>query len=128
TAIAFVAITFMHVVFGELIPKNLALQAPDRAALWLVPWLVRFALLTRPLTAIMSSTANLTLRLLGYKALPAEEMVHSVDELALVIVDTEEAGILEPEQAQLVHNVFSMTDKQVRECLVPRDKMATLEL
>ena len=128
TAIAFVAITFMHVVFGELIPKNLALQAPDRAALWLVPWLVRFAQLTRPLTAIMSSTANLVLRLLGYKAVPAEEMVHSVDELALVIEDTEEAGILEPDQAEFVQNVFRMADKQVRECLVPREKMATLEL
>ena len=128
TAIAFVAITFMHVVFGELIPKNLALQAPDRTALWLVPSLVGFAWLTRPLTLVMSSAANLVLRLLGYEAVRGEEMVHSVDELVLLIEDTEEAGILEPDQAAFVQNVFRMADKQVRECLVPREKMATLEL
>jgi CBS domain containing-hemolysin-like protein len=128
TAIAFLIITFMHIVFGELIPKNLALQAPDRAALWLVPLLVRFAKVTRPLTAVMSTTANLVLRLLGYKKIRGEEMVHSVDELVLVIEDTEEAGILEPDQAEFVQNVFRMSDKQVRECLVPREKMATLEL
>jgi CBS domain containing-hemolysin-like protein len=128
TVIAFFLITFLHVVFGELIPKNLALQAPDRAALWLVPWLVGFATLTRPLTAVMSTTANLVLRLLGYERIRGEEMVHSVDELALVIEDTEEAGILEPDQAEFVQNVFRMSDKQVRECLVPREKMATLEL
>jgi CBS domain containing-hemolysin-like protein len=118
----------MHIVFGELVPKNLALQAPDRMALWLVPPLVGFSRLTRPLTAIMSRTANLVLGLVGYKAVPAEEMVHSVDELALLIEDTEEAGILEPDQAEFVQNVFRMADKQVRECLVPREKMATLEL
>jgi CBS domain containing-hemolysin-like protein len=128
TIIAFLLITFMHVVFGELVPKNLALQGPDRAALWLVPGLVRFAWLTRPLTAVMSTTANLVLRLLGFERIRGEEMVHSVDELALVIEDTEEAGILEPDQAEFVQNVFRMSDKQVRDCLVPREKMATLEL
>lgn len=128
TAIAFLFITFMHVVFGELIPKNLALQAPDRAALWLVPLLVGFAKVTRPLTAVMSSTANLVLRFLGYDRIRGEEMVHSVDELLLVIEDTEEAGILDADQAEFVQNVFRMSDKQVRECLVPREKMATLEL
>ncbi len=128
TAIAFFLIMFMHVVFGELIPKNLALQAPDRAALWLVPWLVGFTKLTRPLTTVMSTTANLVLRLLGYQRIRGEEMVHSVEELALVIEDTEEAGILEPDQAEFVQNVFRMSDKQVRECMVPREKMATLEL
>jgi CBS domain containing-hemolysin-like protein len=128
TVIAFFLITFMHVVFGELIPKNLALQAPDRTALWLVPWLVGFARLTRPLTAIMSTTANFVLRLLGYGRIRGEEMVHSVDELVLVIEDTEEAGILEPDQAEFVQNIFRMSDKEVRECLVPREKMATLEL
>ncbi len=128
TAIAFLFITFMHVVFGELIPKNLALQAPDRAALWLVPLLVGFAKLTRPLTAVMSTTANLVLRLMGYERIRGEEMVHSVDELLLVIEDTEEAGILDADQAEFVQNVFRMSDKQVRECLVPREKMATLEL
>jgi CBS domain containing-hemolysin-like protein len=128
TAIAFLLITFMHVVFGELIPKNIALQAPDRAALWLGTPLVIFSRLTRPFTLIMSGTANAILRLCGYKPARGEELVHTVEELVLLIEDTEEAGILEPEQAEFVQNVFRLSGKKVRDCSVPRDKMATLEL
>jgi CBS domain containing-hemolysin-like protein len=128
TITAFILITFLHVVFGELVPKNLALLAPDRTALWLVFPLVMFTRLTRPLTAVMSMTANAILRLLGYQPVRGEEMVHSVEELALLIEDTEEAGILAPDQAEFVQNVFRMSNKKVRECLVPADKMAALEL
>ena len=128
TVVALLAITFMHVAFGELVPKNVALQSPTQTALWLAKPLVVFGRLTRPLTMLMSGTANLVLRLFGYEPARGEEMVHSVEELLLLIEDTEEAGILEPEQADLVQNVFRLSGKRVRDCLVPRDKMATLEL
>jgi putative hemolysin len=128
TGIAFCLITFMHVVFGELIPKTLALQTPDRTALWLAAPLVVFARLTRPITLIMSGTANGIVGLLGYKPAHGEQMVHSVDELALLIEDTEEAGILDSDQAEFVQNVFRLSDKCVRDCLIPADKMAAMEL
>jgi putative hemolysin len=128
TTVAFLLITFMHVTFGELLPKNIALQTADRTALWLAAPLVVFARLSRPLTLLMSGTASVILRLLGYQRAHGEEMVHSVEELLLVIEDTEEAGILEPEQADLVENVFRLSGKQVADCMVPRDKMAGLEL
>jgi putative hemolysin len=128
TAVAFLLVTFMHVVFGELIPKNLALQTPDRAALWLSRPLVIFARLTRPLTLLMSGVANAVVRLLGYEPARGEEMVHSVEELMLLIEDTEEAGILHPEQAALAQNVFRLSGKKVKDCMLPRDKMAALEL
>jgi CBS domain containing-hemolysin-like protein len=128
TVVAFLLITFMHVVFGELVPKNLALQAPDRTALWLARPLNVFARLTRPLTILMTGTANQVVRLCGFEPARGEEMVHSVDELLLLIEDTEEAGILDPDQAEFVQNVFRLSDKHVRDCMVPRDKMAGLEL
>jgi CBS domain containing-hemolysin-like protein len=77
---------------------------------------------------IMSGTANLIVRLCGYKPAKGEEMVHSVEELHLLIEDTEEAGILEPEQAELVQNVFRLSDKTVGDCMVPLEKMDCLEL
>jgi CBS domain containing-hemolysin-like protein len=126
--IAFILITYLHVVFGELIPKNLALQMPIRTALWLARSLMIFTWVSRPLTLVMSGTANGILRLLGYEPARGEEMVHSVEELQLLIEDTEEAGILEPDQAEYVQNVFRLSDKTVGDCLVPRDKMACLEL
>ncbi len=126
--LAFLLITFMHVIFGELIPKSLALQTPDTISLWIARPLNIFAKLTRPLIVLMNGTGNALIRWLGYHPPSGEGMLHSVEELVLLIEDTEEAGILEPEQAELVQNVFRLSNKTVRDCLVPRDKMATLEL
>jgi CBS domain containing-hemolysin-like protein len=128
TVTAFLLITFMHVTFGELIPKNIALQTPARAALWLSTPLVMFARATRPLTLLMSGVANLVLRLFGYEPARGEEMVHSVEELVLLIEDTEEAGVIGADQAEFVQNVFRLSSKRVGNCLVPAEKMATLEL
>ncbi len=125
--LSFLILTFMHVVFGELIPKTLSLQTPDRLALWLAGPLNIFVKLTRPLILIINGSGNAIIRLFGYEASSAG-LVHSVDELVLLIEDTEEAGILDPEQADLAQNVFLLSKKRVRDCLVPRDKMATLEL
>jgi CBS domain containing-hemolysin-like protein len=127
-ATAFFLITFMHVVFGELIPKTLALQSPDKVSLWIGRPLLLFAQVTRPLILVMKGLANAIVRLFGYEPAGGAEMVHSVEELALLIEDTEEAGILDPEQAEVVQNVFRLSNKQVKDCMVPRDKMATLEL
>jgi CBS domain containing-hemolysin-like protein len=118
----------MHVVFGEFIPKNLALQSPDRTALWLARPLQVFVRLTRPFTMLINGTGRLVLRLGGYQPSAGKPMVHSVDELALLIEDTEEAGILDPEQADMVQNVFRLSNKRVSDCMVPREKMGMLEL
>jgi putative hemolysin len=127
-AIAFSLITFLHVVFGELIPKTVALQIPDRVAMWLAKPLLIFGWATRPLIATMNGTGNGLLRLAGFKPAGGEAMVHSVEELLLLIEDQEEAGILDADQAELVENVFRMTNKKVSDCMVPREKMAALEL
>lgn len=127
SAIAFAIITYLHVVVGELIPKSLALMAPTRIAIWVAFPLMIFAIVTRPLIVIMNGTGNMVLRWIG--ARPAmDTLVHSVEELALLIEDTEEAGVLDPEQAELVQNVFRMADKHVADCMVAREKMASLEL
>lgn len=127
STIAFAIITFMHVVFGELIPKSLALMSPERIAIWVASPLNWFVLVTRPLIVVMNGTGNLILRMIGAK--PREEgLVHSVEELALLIEDTEEAGVLDPDQAALVQNVFRLTKKCVADCMVAKEKMAALEL
>jgi CBS domain containing-hemolysin-like protein len=127
-ALAFVLITFLHVVFGELIPKNLALQIPDRAALWIARPLLGFTYLSRPLILLINGTGSFILRLAGYKTTGSVALVHTVEELLLLIEDTEEAGMLEPDQAEFVENVFRLSSKRVGECLVPREKMAVLEV
>jgi len=128
TGVTFALITFMHVVFGELIPKTVALQSRDKTALWIAPLLNMFAWGTRPLIHLMNGTGNAILKLFGYKPADSEEMVHSIEELALLIEDTEEAGLIDEDQAAFVQNVFQLSGREVRDCMVPKDKMTALEL
>jgi CBS domain containing-hemolysin-like protein len=125
--VAFLLITFFHIVFGELLPKSMSLQSPDRVALWLSRPLLLFSRVSRPFILLVNGTGNFLLRRLGYRSASAEEAVHSVDELLLLIEDTEEAGILDSDQADLLENVFRLADKRVHHCMVSREKMATLE-
>jgi CBS domain containing-hemolysin-like protein len=128
TALAFLLITFFHVVLGEYVPKTMALQIADRAALWLARPLLVFSWIARPLIVAVNATGNGILRLAGFRPPGGEAMVHSVEELLLLIEDQEEAGILNADQAELVENVFRMTNKRIADCMVPREKMAALEL
>lgn len=128
SGIALFSITMMHVVFGELVPKTLALQSPDTTSLWIARPLVIFASISRPLVWLMNGAANALVRMCGYKPSDGNELVHSVEELALLVEDTEEAGILDSDQAEFVQNVFQLSDKHVVECMVPRERMASLEL
>src|SRR5262249_55503663 len=82
----------------------------------------------RPIVNLMNFFCNALLRVFGFEPATGEESVHSVEELLLLIEDTEEAGILEPEQADIVENVFRLADKKVGDCMVPKDKMAALDL
>jgi CBS domain containing-hemolysin-like protein len=126
--LALLSITFLHVVFGELIPKTMALQKPDGTALWVAGPRVLVVRLTRPLIALMNGTGNGILRLCGFRPATSTELAHSIEELSLLIEDTEEAGILGAAQAEFVQRVFRLSAKRVRDCMVPRDKMAVLEL
>ena len=90
--------------------------------------MIAFTRITRPLILLINGTASSIVRLCGYKQAGSGVMLHSVEELLLLIEDTEEAGILEPGQAEFVQNVFRLSGKRVADCLVPREKMAALEL
>lgn len=126
--VAFGLITFMHVVFGELIPKTLALQSPDKTSLWVAAPLNVFVRLTRPFVSLLNGTGNLILRRCGYPPAGSEGNVHSVEELSMLIGETEESGGISARQAELARKVFTMSGRRVVDCMVPRGRMASLAL
>ena len=121
-------ITYMHVVFGEQMPKIAALQDPERIGLWVARPVNLFARVAGRLIALMNGSSSWFLRRLGYKTEGDEAEVHTVDELRLLVEDSEEAGELDADAADMVLNVFAMADKTVRDCMVPREKMAALDV
>lgn len=128
SVVAIGAITFMHVVFGELLPKTIALQVPDRVALWVSGPLNWFAWLSGPFLRLMNGTAVWLARSMGLRHTGAENSLHSVEELLLLVEDTEEAGMIAPEQADFVENVFLLSNKLVADIMVPRDEVAALDI
>ena len=126
--VAFLIITYLHIVLGELVPRAIAIQHAERTALLLAGPLLAFRAATRPLVVIMKGSGNRVISWLRVPEPPAEQQVHSVDELDLLVEEGEEAGIIPPYQASYVRNVFELSDKTVRDVMVPRDKVATVSL
>lgn len=126
-ALTLTLVTYMHVVFGEQMPKIAALQSSEKIGLWVAKPLNLFARVAMPAIRVMNGSSMVFLRWLGFKATDGHGEIYTVDELRLLIEDTEEAGLLEPEAADFVMNVFALSDKTVRDIMVPREKVAGLE-
>jgi len=127
-ALTLTLVTYMHVVFGEQMPKIAALQSSEKIGLVIATPLNLFARCTKPFIRVMNGSSMMFLRWLGFKPTTGHDELYTIDELRLLIEDTEEAGLIEPEAADFVLNVFALTNKTVRDVMVPRDKVAGLEL
>ncbi len=126
--VALTLVTYLHVVFGELAPRSAALSHPERFARWLTPPLVAFAWVVSPFTAFLSSSATLVLRLFGEKIAGEEENVHSADELRLIVEQSQEGGVLQAQDADLLEGVFEFSEKNAREVMTPRTDIDALDV
>jgi CBS domain containing-hemolysin-like protein len=126
--IAYVLLTYMHVVLGEQAPKALAIRRAEDVALFVTGPLLAFARASRPFIRAIAASSNFFVNLLRLPEPPPEKEVHSVKELGMLVEETEEAGIMSQDQADYVRNVFRLSDKKVRDIQVPRDKVVTISL
>jgi len=124
--IAFAFITFMHVVVGELAPKSIALQSPERVALVIArptEWTVH---LFRPAIWALNGAGNALLRLFGFTPISGHEQVHSVAELRMLVKASHEGGILDADEREMLHAVFDFSHLTARQVMVPRTEMICL--
>lgn len=122
-AIAFICITFLHVVAGELAPKSVALQNPERTAFFVArPMLVIFQMF-RPAIWALNGAGNGLLRLIGIRPAGGHERVHSVQELKMLIEASQEEGVLKAEEEQMLRAVFDLRSSRAAEVMVPRTEM-----
>lgn len=120
--IAFCTITILHIVFGELAPKSLAIRYPTATTLTVSIPLRIFYFVFRPFIRLLNGFANLILKILGIK--PVEHEIHSEEELKLIIAESEEGGAIESSERELIQNVFDFDDRIVKQVMVPRIKIS----
>jgi putative hemolysin len=125
-AVAILAVlTAAQLVLGELVPKALALQYPTETALATVlpmQWSLRAF---RPFIAMLNGGANLVLRLVGIGAF-GHRHLHSPAEIELMIAESRDGGLLEPDEQQRLHRALHLGLRRVRELMVPRDRLTML--
>src|SRR4051812_19999357 len=124
--IAFAAITFLHIVLGELMPKMFALERAEGLALLVSRPLELFAKVFRPFIFIFNRTGQRLARLLGITASLQHAAVYSEAELRQLVDISRESGHLRAEERRLIHRVFEFSDTLVRDAMVPRPAIAGL--
>lgn len=125
--IAFAVITVMHIVFGELAPKSLAIQRPEATSLAVSIPLRIFYLICQPAIWLLNGFSNLVLRLIGITPVHGAE-VHSSEELRLLFEQSKDSGAIQDSQHELIENVFQFNDRMVKQIMVPRIKLAALDV
>ncbi len=125
--IAFLVITVLHIVFGELAPKSLAIQRPISTTFAVAIPLQFFYVIFRPFIWILNGFANAVLKTIGIVPIHGHE-VHSSEELQLLLEQGKESGALDSSEHTLIKNVFEFKDRVVKNIMIPRTKIAAINI
>jgi putative hemolysin len=125
--IAFGIVTYLSVVFGELVPKALTLERAETLAVLVSPPIELLARLLRPVVWILQGSAAVLLRPFGITEVMAGDAVRSADELRALVDEAEGSGVIPRAQEELLHNVFDFASREVRDVMVPAPDVCWLE-
>ena len=126
--IAFSIITVLHIVFGELAPKSIAIQRPIGVTMGVSLPLHFFYFIFRPFIWLLNGLANLLLKLIGINAINSHEAAHSSEELQYLLEQGKESGALDINEHELIKNVFDFNERVVKNIMVPRTKISGIEM
>ncbi|WKA58257.1 hemolysin family protein [Planococcus shenhongbingii] len=125
-AIAFLLVTYLHVVVGEMAPKTLAIEYAEKMSLLLAPPLYWFGKIMKPFIWALNGAAQVLLRAFGVQ--PAgQEQAYSEDELKIVMAQSHEGGAINETELSYMENVFTFDERAAKEIMVPRTELVTLD-
>ena len=127
-AIAFILITYLHIVLGELAPKSMALQRLESTALAVAGPMIIFARIFQPFIRLLNGSAIFLLHLVGIRGPSSEQMIHSEEELRIILDDSQQGGVLEEQETEIIQRIFDFTDTTARQVMVPRTEMVCISL
>ncbi len=126
SAIAFMIITVLHIILGELVPKAISLLYPEVVSTWLAAPLMGFAWVMAGPIHVLNGTANRLLRVLGIDPPGEHERLHSPEEIRMLVEQSTEGGSLEGQDARLLEGVFEFSEKTAQDVMTPRTQIAAL--
>jgi len=124
-AAAFLLITYMHVILGEIVPKSVALQRTETVALAVAGPMDVFMTLAAPLLAVMTASSRVVLKAFGAQQV-REGGIHSSEELKLIVSASHRTGVLEAPQERVIQRALDLENVFVREVMVPRPDIFSL--
>jgi len=124
---AFAVITVLHIVFGELAPKSIAIQRSQKTTLYIAYPLQFFYLLFKPFIWVLNGIANFLLKLIGISSVHGSE-VHSHDELKYLIRQGKESGAIEASDYDIIRNAFDFSERIAKQIMVPRTHVMAIDL
>ena len=124
--VALAIVVYLHVVMGEMIPKNLALAAPDRAALVLGPPIWGIVTVLRPIVVVINWVAGLVLRLLGARLTDEVSSTYTREEVAALVEESRGEGLLEADEYDRLAGALGFTEKTVSAVLMPPESLTTV--
>ena len=127
-ALAFLVITYLHVIVGELVPKGIALGHPETTALTVSTPVRWFFAIFKPLIWVLQVSSDSALRALGLEPPGEERGVHSEAELKMLLSRSTEHGELEEQEQEMLYKVFDFADKEVSDVMVPRPEVVALSI
>ncbi|WP_342767450.1 hemolysin family protein [Hymenobacter nivis] len=125
--VSFATITVLHIVIGEQAPKVLAIQRSEATTLVIAAPLRAFYLITFPAIWLLNKLSNMLLGAFGVKSTHGTE-VHTAEELRLLLDQGKQSGEIEDSEHELIENVFEFNDRMVKQIMVPRTKLAALDV
>jgi CBS domain containing-hemolysin-like protein len=125
--VSFAIITILHIVFGELAPKSIAIQRSEKTTLFVAYPLQFFYLLFRPFIWLLNGIASFILKILGVKAIHGAE-VHSSEELRYLVKQGKESGTIEEENYQIIRNAFDFSERSAKQIMVPRSQLVAIDV
>lgn len=127
--LAVAILTYAHIVFGEMVPKSIALQRAERTVLWITPVMLVIQAICLPLVIALNYLGNLLLRLIGItRQQHTHEHLYSPEELALIVSESQAGGMLREEAGKILRELFEFGDLTAREVMTPRVRLAALPL
>jgi CBS domain containing-hemolysin-like protein len=123
----FLIITIMHIVFGELAPKSIAIRKSEATTLAISYPLFCFFIIFRPFILLMNSLSNVFLYLIGIKPIGKHE-IHTVEELRLLMKQSKDAGAIQVVNYEIIKNAFDITDYKAKQIMIPRKQIFALDV